>query len=67
MPKSKARRARRNPTLPASLQCINLNAAGIDVGGESHFVSVPVDRDEEPVREFAFGLSGTIRRAGQFE
>ena len=28
------------------------NAAGIDVGAESHFVAVPPDRDDEPVREF---------------
>lgn len=28
------------------------NAAGIDVGAESHFVAVPPDRDDKPVREF---------------
>ncbi len=28
------------------------NAAGIDIGGGSHFVAVPADRDDEPVREF---------------
>jgi transposase len=28
------------------------NAAGIDIGSASHFVSVPPDRDDEPVREF---------------
>jgi len=28
------------------------NAAGIDIGGASHFVAVPPDRDDEPVREF---------------
>ena len=28
------------------------NAAGIDVGAESHFVAVPPDRDDESVREF---------------
>jgi transposase len=28
------------------------NAAGIDVGSASHFVAVPPDRDESPVREF---------------
>lgn len=26
---------------------------GIDIGANSHFVAVPADRDEEPVREFA--------------
>ena len=29
------------------------NAAGIDIGSASHFVAVPPDRDDEPVREFA--------------
>jgi transposase len=28
------------------------NAAGIDIGASSHFVAVPPDRDDEPVREF---------------
>ncbi len=31
---------------------MNLNAAGIDVGAISHFVAVPADRTEQPVREF---------------
>jgi transposase len=29
------------------------NTAGIDIGAASHFVAVPPDRDDEPVREFA--------------
>ena len=28
------------------------NAAGIDIGSASHFVAVPPDRDDHPVREF---------------
>ena len=28
------------------------NAAGIDIGSASHFVAVPPERDDEPVREF---------------
>ena len=38
--------------LPAQLFRVNLNAAGIDVGAGSHFVAVPEDRWEQPVREF---------------
>ena len=38
--------------LPAELSQVNLNAAGIDVGTSSHFVAVPADRSEHPVREF---------------
>ncbi len=31
---------------------LNLHAAGIDVGSAEHYVAVPPDRDEEPVRKF---------------
>ena len=34
------------------LSQLNLNAAGIDVGATSHYVAVPADRAEQPVREF---------------
>ena len=34
------------------LSPMNRNAAGVDVGAESHFVAVPADRDERPVQEF---------------
>jgi hypothetical protein len=34
------------------LDIIHRDAAGIDVGNESHFVSVPPDRDSQPIREF---------------
>lgn len=38
--------------LNSNLPLINLNAAGIDIGADRHWVSVPVDRDENPVRSF---------------
>ena len=38
--------------LPAELQHINLNAAGIDIGSERHMVAVPAGRDQVSVREF---------------
>ena len=38
--------------LPQHLQHININAAGIDIGSERHFVAVPECRDEVSVREF---------------
>ena len=34
------------------LDIIHRDAAGIDVGNESHFVSVPPDRHPQPIREF---------------
>ena len=36
----------------AKLDIANPNAAGVDVGSASHFVAVPPNRDDEPVREF---------------
>src|ERR1022692_4701264 len=36
----------------AELIVVHPNAAGIDVGNPSHFVSVPPERDQTPVREF---------------
>ena len=53
--------ARRNPGIPTpaspssrgpALRITHPNAAGIDIGGSSHFVAVSPDRDDEPVREF---------------
>ena len=34
------------------LEVVHADAAGIDIGNESHFVSIPADRDPVPVREF---------------
>jgi transposase len=54
MPRRSARRPSRTPpTLPAQLQHLNLNAAGIDVGATALFVAVPEGRDTVSVREFA--------------
>ena len=36
----------------AALMITHPNAAGIDIGSASHFVAVPPDRDDTPVREF---------------
>jgi transposase len=36
-----------------SFPIINPNAAGIDIGSMEHWVAVPEDRDEQPVRKFA--------------
>ena len=37
----------------AALTITHPNSAGIDIGSAAHFVAVPPDRDDEPVREFA--------------
>jgi len=36
-----------------NLTLINADAAGIDIGSAKHYVSVPEDRDEKPVRVFS--------------
>jgi transposase len=36
----------------APLEQLNLNAAGLDIGVEPHWVAVPPDRDEQPVQRF---------------
>ncbi len=36
----------------AALTITHPNAAGIDIGSASHFVAVPPDRNDNPVREF---------------
>ncbi len=53
-----------------ALSPMNLNAAGIDVGAEGHFVAVPGDRDERVVREFGaftsdlYQLAEWLKRCG---
>ena len=36
----------------SDLEKININASGIDIGSEFHYVAVPEDRDNEPVKRF---------------
>src|SRR5262252_2012595 len=35
-----------------SLEVVHPHAAGIDIGNECHYVAVPPDRDNQPVRRF---------------
>jgi transposase len=37
----------------SGLSLMNPDSAGIDIGSAAHYVAVPGDRDDEPVREFA--------------
>jgi transposase len=43
----------RNYSRHTGLSVMHPDAAGIDIGSAAHYVAVPVDRDDEPVREFA--------------
>jgi transposase len=49
--KTKAGRGEQDWSL--NLDVVHANAAGIDIGNESHYVAVPPDRAAEPVRRFA--------------
>ena len=44
--------ARRLRSADPGLEVVHPNAAGIDIGNESHYVAVRPDRDPEPVRRF---------------
>ncbi|MDP2416202.1 MAG: IS110 family transposase [Hydrogenophaga sp.] len=44
---------RKRPTTQSAISLTHPNAAGIDIGSAAHFVAVPPDRDNQPVREFA--------------
>ena len=46
------------------LDVVHANAAGIDIGNESHFVAVPPAKDAEPVREFGSWTADLERMAG---
>ena len=51
--RGRKRPRRKAGQLPPGFEQVNLNAAGIDIGAESHWVAVPADRDPTPVREFS--------------
>ena len=44
-----------------SLPILFPDTAGIDIGSRSHFVAVPADRDQNPVREF-LTFTGELRK-----
>src|SRR4051794_20358710 len=55
--------ARRLRSADPGLEVVHPNAAGIDVGNESHYVAVRPDRDPEPVRRFACFTADLYRMA----
>ena len=61
MPKTSSKKAKSQRSRErALLEKVNLNAAGIDVGAKTHWVAVPEDRDENPVRSFGVFTSDLI-------
>jgi transposase len=69
---SKRKKSKRtsNQSKKKSFPMINPNAAGIDIGSEQHWVAVPEDRDEQPVRQFGcftedlHAMSHWLKRCG---
>lgn len=52
MARRKPQHPRSQSALPPQLAAVNLHAAGIDVGAETHYVAVPPSDDVQPVRRF---------------
>jgi transposase len=63
--KTRGKPRRKKAAALPSLSITYPDAAGIDIGASSHFVAVPVDRDAEPVREFA-AFTDDLRRLVQW-
>lgn len=58
MKRKSDKRARR---IESHLKQVNLFAGGIDIGSRSHFVAVPEELDDQPVREFG-GFTDELHR-----
>src|ERR1700740_3705039 len=50
--KQRREMTRKIPSEDLSLEVVHPDAAGIDIGNESHYVAVPPTRDSQPVRRF---------------
>ena len=59
--KSNRRKQIKRNRIRSHLEQVNLFAAGIDIGSESHFVAVPEELDSEPVRTFGC-FTGDLNR-----
>lgn len=61
MKDNKRHRRIKQKRINAHLERVNLFAAGIDIGSQSHYVAVPEELDDEPVREFSC-FTGDLNR-----
>ena len=57
----KTQKQRKQNRISRHLERVNLYAAGIDIGSSSHYVAVPEELDDEPVREF-LAFTGDLHR-----
>lgn len=58
---NKRRQQIKQKRISAHLERVNLFAAGIDIGSQSHYVAVPEELDSEAVREFSC-FTGDLNR-----
>src|SRR5438034_10727650 len=58
--KTKSQRRRER----ALLNKVHVNGAGIDIGADTHWVAVPEDRDQRPVRSFGVFTNDLITLCG---
>lgn len=61
MKDSKRRSRIKQNRINAHLERVNLFAAGIDIGSQSHYVAIPEELDSEPIREFSC-FTGDLNR-----
>lgn len=54
---------RQGPKRGRKIEPVHPNAAGVDIHSEFHFVAVPEDRDEEPVRRFGAFTEDLVKLA----
>ena len=60
---SSSNQDRRGPKRSRKIEPVHPNAAGVDVHSEFHFVAVPDDRDEQPVRRFGAFTEDLVKLA----
>lgn len=61
----RAKAGKKEMKLPRHREHINRHAAGIDIGSRSHFVAVPEDGEEMPVREFS-SFTGDLEKMAEW-
>jgi len=64
MKNDKQRKQMKRERISKHPEQVNLFAAGIDIGSQSHYVSVPAELDDKPVREFPCFTADLNRMAG---
>src|SRR6202166_2897045 len=62
--KQRREMARKIQSEDLSMEVVHPDAAGIDIGNESHYVAVPPTRDSQPVRRFGCTTSELKEMAG---